>query len=395
MTIVQINAVCTGSTGKICLAISDLLTRQGTENYIFYADGTSDCPAADRYMCRKEIKFQALRSRVLGNYGFNSKAATKRLLAKLDQVQPDIVHLHNVHGHNCHLGLLLTYLKERKIRVFWTFHDCWAFTAYCPHFDNIGCAQWKHGCSKCPQKKAHSWFFDRSKTLYRKKKSLLSGLDLTVITPSDWMADLVRQSFLKELPIHVIPNGIDLKLFRPCPGKFRKTRGLENKRIILGVASGWSNKKGLDSFIALSKKLDDRYVCVLVGTNEQVDQLLPDSMISIHRTHDRQELAEIYSDADVFFNPTVEDTYPTVNMEAIACGTPVVTYRTGGSPEIVGTDAGFVIDHDLDAAMAAIEQAIAKGDALRESCLACAGRFDQNERFRDCVRLYTQEAGQA
>ena len=390
MKVVQLNAVCTGSTGKICMAISQLLTEEGIESHILYADGSATGSAEGPYMTRKEIRLQALRSRVLGNYGFNSKAATKRLIAKLESIGPDIVHLHNIHGHNCNLDLLFSWLKEKKIRVFWTFHDCWAFTGYCTHFVEQGCEKWKTGCKHCSQRKRFSWFFDRSSVLYEKKKELFTGLDLTVITPSTWMAELVGQSFLKDCPILVINNGIDLSIFKSCPGVFRKSRGLEDKRIILGVASGWNDKKGLDSFIALSEMLDDRYVCVLVGTNDQVDQRLPERIISIHRTHDQQELAEIYSDADVFFNPTKEDTYPTVNMEAMACGTPVVTYRTGGSPEIVG-DCGFVTEHDLDAAKAAIEQAIEQAQALRERCLKKAESFDQTDRFREYVRLYTEE----
>ena len=391
MKIVQLNAVCSGSTGKICMAVSKLLTQQGIENHIFYADGNSDFPAAHRYMSHMEIKLQALRSRVLGNYGFNSAAATKRLLKKLDEISPDIVHIHNIHGHNCHLDLLFSRLKEKRIRVFWTFHDCWAFTGYCPHFVAADCRTWKTGCHNCGQHRQYSWLADRSQALYERKKALFTGLDLTIVTPSQWMADLVKQSFLKDCPIKVIHNGIDLSVFHPCPGKFREKHGLEGKRIILGAASIWSDKKGLDTFIELAKRLDDRYACVLVGTDDRVDQRLPKNILSIHRTQNQQELAEIYSDADVFFNPTKEDTYPTVNMEAIACGTPVVTYRTGGSPEIVSEGTGFVTDHDLDAAVTAIEKTIADRDAMSSRCVEASAHFDQNDRFRDYAALYTRE----
>lgn len=391
MKVVQINAVCNGSTGKICVAISDLLTQEGIENYIFHTGGKVDLPAARQYMTHNEIKLQALRSRILGNYGFNSAAATRRLLKQLDAVSPDIVHLHNIHGHNCHLGMLLTYLKEKKIRVVWTFHDCWAFTAYCPHFMTEGCEKWKTGCEKCPQHARYSWFFDRSCVLYRKKKSLFTDLDMTVITPSQWMADLVKQSFLEGCPVKVINNGIDLSIFHPCAGEFRKKYGLDGKRIVLGVASGWSSGKGLSTFIELSERLDERYVCVLVGTDDRVDQLLPAHMVSIHKTQNQQELAEIYSAADVFFNPTQEDTYPTVNMEAIACGTPVVTYRTGGSPEMISEGTGFVVAHDLNAAVCAIEQAIAGGTAMRQRCTKAAARFEQTDRFRDYMHIYVGE----
>lgn len=391
--VVQLNAVCSGSTGKICMSVSELLTQQGIENYIFYADGSTAFPAAQRYMRRSEIKLQALRSRIMGNYGFNSAGATRRLLKKLDAICPDIVHLHNLHGHNCHLGMLFSYLKEKHIRVFWTFHDCWAFTGYCTHFVAEGCEQWKTGCKRCIQKKAYSWFCDRSPALYNKKKTLFTGLDLTVVTPSNWMAELVKESFLKGCPIKVIHNGIDLSVFRPCQSNFRKKHGLEGKRIVLGVASGWGYKKGLDSFIRLSEKLDDRYVCVLVGTDAQVDEQLPKNILSIHRTQNQQELAEIYSAADVFFNPTREDTYPTVNMEAIACGTPVVTYRTGGSSEIVCEGTGFAVAHNIDEAIEAIGQVMDRQPAMRKACLEAARSFDRDDRFRDYAALYTEEGG--
>lgn len=393
MKVVQLNAVCSGSTGKICVAVSHMLSEKGIENHILYADGPSFCETARAYMSRREIKLQALRSRVLGNYGFNSRAATKRLLKQLDAISPDIIHIHNIHGHNAHLGLLFSYLKEKKIRVFWTFHDCWAFTGYCPHYAGEDCETWQAGCHGCLHHRQYSWFFDRSRALYKRKKALFTGLDLTVITPSDWMAAQVKQSFLKDRPIKVIRNGIDLSVFRPRQSDFRRTHGLEDKRIILGVAGGWGYKKGLDSFIELSEKLDDRYVCVLVGTDTQVDRQLPKNILSIHRTHNQQELAEIYSAADVFFNPTREDTYPTVNMEAIACGTPVVTYSVGGSPESLSEGTGLVVERDPDAVIRAIEQLIGAKDTVAASCSAAAAAFDQADRFRDYVALYTEKDG--
>ena len=205
MKLVQINTTCgAGSTGKICVAISEQLTAAGVENYILYTSGYSDYPRGKKYMTAPEVKIQALKSRIFGNYGFQSKAATKRLITELDIIAPDIVHLHNLHSHNVHLGNLFSYLKAKEIKIFWTFHDCWAFTGYCPHFDMIGCDMWKNtGCGMCPQKIHYSWFFDRSKWLFEKKKELFSDLDLTIITPSQWLADQVKQSFLKDKVVKV------------------------------------------------------------------------------------------------------------------------------------------------------------------------------------------------
>lgn len=390
MKVVQINAVCgRGSTGKICADISKLLTEQGVENYIFYASGSSDDPLGRCYMSGPEVKLQALKSRIFGNWGFNSHSATKRLIAMLEEVQPDIVHLHNLHGHNCDLERLFGYFREKKTKLFWTFHDCWAFTGYCPHYDMIGCGQWKTGCKACPQKREYSWFFDRSAYLYNKKKELFTGLDLTIITPSNWLAEQVRQSFLRDYPIHVIHNGIDLEVFRPRESDFREKHGLEDKIILLGVAFGWGKRKGLDVFIELAKRLDERYKIVLVGTDEKVDRLLPENILSIHRTQNQLELAQIYTAADVFVNPTREENYPTVNMEAIACGTPVITFRTGGSPEILDESCGVVVEkNDIDALHCAVQKAAEKHQNSAEACAVRSQTFGKALCFQKYLALY-------
>lgn len=388
--IVQINAVCgSGSTGKICADVSKLLTECGVENYIFYASGSSTYPLSRKYMEHHEVKLEALKSRVFGNWGFNSRAATKRLIAMLEEVQPDIVHLHNLHGHNCNLEMLFSYFKQKKTRLFWTFHDCWAFTGYCVHYDMIGCDQWKTGCWKCPLKHDYSCFFDRSSALYDKKKELFTDLDLTIVTPSHWMKEQVRQSFLKDYPVRIIHNGIDLEVFRARESKFRIQYNIENKHIVLGVAFGWGPRKGLDVFIELAQTLEKDYQLVLVGTDTATDKLLPDNVISIHRTQNQIELAEIYTAADVFVNPTREENYPTVNMEAIACGTPVVTFRTGGSPEMLDKSTGIVVEkNDMDALRKAIEAAC-EGKCIRSfECLQYAEKFDKMDCFQKYISLY-------
>ena len=283
MKLVQINTTCgSGSTGKICVEVSKLLTKNGIENYILYSAGNSEYPLGKCYMSELETKIQAIQSRILGNYGFNSKAATKRMVQLLDEINPDIVHLHNLHGHNCDLQILFQHLKEKKIRIFWTFHDCWAFTGYCPHYDMAGCNKWKTGCGECPLRNHYSWFFDRSKNNYEKKKRLFTDMDLTIITPSYWLAEQVKQSFLHKYDIKVIHNGIDLNIFQPRESNFRKTYHCENKYIVLGVAFDWGVKKGLDVFVELSQHLDDKYQIVLVGTNNKIDSQLPKNIISIH-----------------------------------------------------------------------------------------------------------------
>lgn len=393
MKIVQINATCGyGSTGKIAIAISQLLTQNEIENYVCYTAKKSEYPLGIRYATTFEIKIQALLSRLFGRYGFYSFFITKRLIKHLRKIQPDIVHLHNLHGHNCNLKMLFNYLKKQKIKVFWTFHDCWAFTGYCPHFDMIGCQQWKTECKKCPQRKGFSWFFDCSKILHQEKKAVFEGTDLQIITPSYWLADLVKQSFLKSFPVRVIHNGIDLNVFQNQESDFREKYHLEDKFVLLGVSFGWDKKKGLDVFIELSKRLDERFQIVLVGTNESIDKKLPSNILSIHRTHDQKELAKIYSATDLFINPTREEVLGMVNLEALACGTPVITFQSGGSAEMLNASCGKIVQRDdVDGMLSAILESEKEYTFTKENCRLQALQYDQKSKFLEYVNLYKEQ----
>lgn len=393
MKLVQINTVCgSGSTGKICVGISKVLDVQQIENYILYAAGKTTY--AKGIKCTEPFfKMQALRSRILGNYGFNSHITTKRIIAELERIQPDIVHLHNLHGHNCDLKSLMAYFKQKKTKLVWTFHDCWAFTAYCPHFVMAKCDKWKTGCNNCIQKKTFSWFLDRSSWLYNQKKETLSGLDMTIVTPSQWLADLVKESFLKDYPIKVINNGIDPEIFKYRESAFRERYDVgAGKYILLGVAVQWVPRKGADVFIRLAERLDsEKFQIVLVGTDDELDKLLPPNVISIHRTANQTELAEIYSAADLFVNPTREDTFPTVNMESLACGTPVLTFRTGGSPEIIDETTGTAVDCDDEGAlMDAILRIERERPFSEENCIKRAMAFSEKEKFQEYIDIYNE-----
>lgn len=392
MVVVQINFSCTwGSTGKICDSVSKLLTDNNIENYILYTYGGNPQKRTNyiRYGCLAYEKIQGLKSKFFGNYGFNSFVATRYLIKKLDEINPDVVHVHNIHGHDCNFEKLFCYLKEKNIKVFYTFHDCWAFTGYCPHFAMVKCDNWQRGCGDCVLRKRYSWFFDESAQNWVRKKNALQGVDLTVITPSKWLGSLVKQSFLKDCPVKVINNGIDLNIFHPCESTFLEKFELQDKKIVLGVSLGWSAAKGLDVFVSLAKTLTQEYKIILIGTDDQVDKILPKNILSIHRTQNQRELAEIYSVADVFVNPTREETYPTVNMEAIACGTPVLTFRTGGSPEIIDETCGSVVEcDDIDALEKEIIRVCTEQPYSKEACVKKSRQFDKNERFREYLELY-------
>lgn len=390
MKVVQINATCgIGSTGKICTGISRVMTARNIENYILCSRSNGDplgIPCSDD----RTIKLQALKAKLLGNYGFNSKGATKRMIRQLERIRPDIVHLHNIHGHDCNLEMLFSYFRRKGTKLIWTFHDCWAFTGYCTYFTMAKCDKWQSCCGKCVQKKKYSWFFDRSRELHKKKAKLFRDLDLTIVTPSQWLADLVKQSFLKDYPVKVINNGIDLSIFRPVSGSFREKYGIgPDKKILLGVSLEWGQRKGLDVFAQLANILPEDYQIVLVGTNDQMEEQLPSNILSIHRTQNQQELAEIYSVADIFVNPTREDNYPTVNMEAIASGTPVLTFETGGSPEMLNETCGVVVACDDVGALEREILRICMGKPYSQpDCLKKSREYDQNERNKEYLELY-------
>lgn len=391
MKIVQINAYCgVGSTGKICKSISEMLTDNGIENYILYTQRKNEYPLGIKYGGNAfYTRIQSLKSRLLGNNGFNSVADTRRLIKILDEVQPNIVHLHNLHAQNCNLKILFGYLKRNKIKIIWTFHDCWAFTAYCYYFDMIACEQWKNGCHSCKLGRKHSWFMNKSTKTWNEKKKMIEGLDITVVTPSKWLAEKVSHSFFGRQKILVINNGIDLSLFKPKENDVREKYRIENKYMLLGVADLWDKRKGIDIFIQLSELLNEKFVIVLIGTNEKIDKVLPNNIISIHHTYNQDELVEFYSSADVFVNPTREEVLGLVNIEALACGTPVVTFDSGGSSECIDETCGIVVEKDnIGDLCTAIYELCEKKSELSEACIERAKRFDQCVKYSEYIELY-------
>lgn len=401
MRIVQINGGVFGSTGKIMFGITKLLEAKGDSVICASPITTTNRKKQPAHKYYKIGTFFSRRcdvffSRLTGKQNCFARIATKNLIRKLVCFHPDIVHLHNLHGDYINIPLLFKYIKQNNIKTVWTLHDCWSFTGHCTHFTMVNCDKWKTGCYNCPQYKEYpKSLFDNSKKMYRLKRNWFTGIkDLKIVTPSEWLAGLVKQSFLKDYPVKVINNGIDLNVFKPTESDFRKKYNIsDNKYILLGVAFGWGKRKGLDVFIELQKRLDkDKYQIVLVGTDDNVDKLLPKEIISIHRTQNQTELAEIYTAADLFVNSTREENYPTVNMESIACGTPVITFRTGGSPEILTEKTGLVVDcDDVEGLQHGIEKICEKNLFSTGDCIEQAKNFDMNKRLNKYELLYREK----
>lgn len=400
MKIAEINMVTSGSTGKIMLQIAETARAAGhtvrTYSPILFANGKKNKPEniPDHFWwgSRFEQLIHRCAGSLFGANGMLSWFGTRQLVKRLKKFSPDIIHLHNLHAFCVNLPVLFKYIKKSGVKVVWTLHDCWAFTGHCPYFTISGCEKWKTECKKCPQPKVYpKMYFDTSKTMYRKKKKWFSDIpDLTIVTPSEWLADLAKESFFKDRDVLVINNGIDLSVFKPRDTEFRKKHNIKAKYILLGVAFGWGYRKGLDVFVELSKRLDPAlYQIVLVGTDENTDAQLPSNIISIHRTADQIELAETYSAADLLVNPTREENYPTVNMESISCGTPVLTFNTGGSPEIPDRLTGSVVEcNDVDAMEREIIRITQDDVYSKNACLQRSKDFDSTKCFNRYVDLF-------
>lgn len=398
MRVLQINSVCgIGSTGRIATDIHSILLQQGHESYIAYGrDHPRNCDTAIRIGNKLDNYTHVAKTRILDMHGFGSKKATTEFIKKVNELDPDVIHLHNIHGYYINIEILFDYLKVANKPVIWTLHDCWAFTGHCTYFDIVGCEKWTTGCFDCPQKNTYptSNIKDNSKENYLRKKEIFSGIkNLTIVTPSKWLANIVKKSFLKEYPVQVINNGINLEVFKPIVSEnFRKKHNIENKFIILGVASVWDSRKGLDYFIQLSNKLEQDEVIVIVGLTEKQKEKLPGNLIGITRTNNVEELAEIYSVSDVFVNPTLEDNFPTTNIEALACGTPVITFNTGGSIECIDEKTGFIVEKgDIIELHRKIKEI--KKFNKNAYLLSCEERariyYNKTERFKDYINIYS------
>ena len=398
MKLLQIDTCLgTGSTGRITESIAQLAINNHWDCYIIHGARYVRHPS-----CMIDIQsvskigeyIHYVEGLLFDDHGLASRRATRRVINDIRKISPDIIHLHCIHGYYLNYKILFNYLNSLDIPIVWTFHDCWAFTGHCAHFVTAACEKWKSGCYSCPRKSSYpKAIVDKSKRNYDlKKKLFIANNNLHIVPVSNWLADLTRESFFKAKDIRVIRNGVDLTIFKPLNVVKEKKRFR-----ILGVSGVWTKSKGLEDFILLRDVLSNElFDIVMVGLNREQISSLPEGIIGIEHTDSIEELAILYNSSDVFFNPTYADTFPTVNLEALACGTPVITYKTGGSPEAVSSDTGWVVNQgDLTSVIELIKKMseLSKEEIriLRTNCRKRAmDEFDKTHCFEKYLALYNE-----
>ena len=402
MRVLQINTryYNGGSTGRIMYDLRKVMEADGVESYAAFGFGYKpngdEAKTVYRIESDRELLVSKLWTKVTGHHGFNNKRETKRLLKWIDEVKPDIIHMHNIHNHYVNLRMLLEYIGEKQIPCVLTMHDCWTFTGHCAYFDYSGCDQWMTGCKHCPSLRDYPKTFapiDPSSWNYRHKQLRFPPLNITFVSPSQWLCDLQQQSYLKEKPCIVINNGVDTSVFHPIESDVREQYGIGQRKIILAVAGGLAVRKGREYLLDLPNHLNDDEVLVLVGLGKGQEKLLPPTskVIGIHRTKTADELVGLYSEADVFINPTLEDNFPTTNIEALACGTPVVTFKTGGSWECVDESTGIVANKgDINDLLCKVRIVLDNGKGhYKEACVKKAQTmYNKDIQYRKYIELY-------
>lgn len=396
MKVLLINGVYNkGSTGKIVNDIEQMLKETGNQPFIAYATGNT---SNTRHFIMQSIFYQKisiLQDRILGKHGFYNKSATLKLLKWIDKIQPDVIHLHNLHGYYINIKLLFNYLSKYKGKIVWTLHDCWGFTGHCAHFDDTECRKWEDGCYDCPiiKKYPKSWFFDRSRESWIEKRKLILGLNnMIVVTPSKWLSKVAETSFLNKYQIKVINNGVDLSVFKKKEATFFSRLNNGNKFVILGMANKCLNKLNISNFEKFVEILYRKNLIVLVGSSEkELSNKLKGKVEIVPYINNPNDLASIYSSSDVFINLTREDTFPTVNIEALACGTPVITFDVGGSSEIIDEKTGIVVQKDsTEELLEAIY--IIKGKGKRSFSDECINRahslYNKQNKYKEYLELY-------
>ncbi len=397
MKIIQINStINAGSTGKIAEGIGDRTIQYGGISYIAY--GRSANPSSSHPIKIGNIwdkAYHLINARIFDTTGFHSKTATKRLINQIKSINPDIIHLHNIHGYYLNIAFLFSFLKDWGKPVIWTLHDCWAFTGHCCHYQRANCIKWKTGCHHCPLTRLYpqSILFDNSRSNFKRKKEIFNlPENIRLVTVSKWLESQVEESFLKSKKIQTIYNGVNLSVFKPLDQtSLKEKNGFAGKKIILGVANVWSEGKGLKAFLDLSKLLSIDQVIILIGLSKKQIQGLPKGIVGISRTNNVSQLAEYYNMADVFVNPSIAETFGMVTAEAMACGTPSVVYNSTAMPELIEDGVGFIVPtNDIKGLNNSINKILVLGkEQFISSCRSRAiSLFDMEKQFEQYITLY-------
>ena len=399
MKILQINVTAnSGSTGRIAEGIGKTAMDAGHESWVAYGRFANPSTSrliriASRWNCLEH----GIESRLFDNHGLASRSATRAFLKQVDDIRPDIIHLHNIHGYYLNYKILFNYLKKLNVPVVWTLHDCWPFTGHCTYFTACSCDKWKKGCFSCPQKKSYpaSFFWDRASKNYEEKKLCYNSIsNLTIVSVSHWLDNLVSHSFLKKHNHIVIHNGIDTDLFTPSSNakQIRKKHGIiDDETMLLGVASTWDERKGLCDFIELSNRLPPQKKIILIGLNKKQIYSLPHNIIGVERTESMQEMAEYYSAADIVLNLSKEETFGMTTIEGFACGTPVIGYNNTATPELITCKTGLIVQEKrMDQLINAIDNIASQGKEhfstfCRQQAVTC---YNQNSVFSKYLDLY-------
>lgn len=388
--------VNSGSVGRIAEQIGEVVLENGWESYITFARRNNPSKSNTiRIGSKLDVYRHVLETRILDNHCFSSKSATESLIDKIKKIQPDIIHLHHLHGYYINVEILFKYLQNVNIPIVWTFHDCWSITGHCSNFDFVGCEKWKTMCHTCEQKNEYpkSMVLDRSRENFLNKKRIFNSLSkLYIVSVSHWLDSIVAQSFLSKIPRQVIYNGVDINLFSECNyNNVRQKYCIGNKFLILGVATNWDKRKGFTDFLKLSEMINCDELIVLVGLNSSQIKKLPNNIIGIKRTENPKELAAFYSAADIFINFSVEETFGLTTAEALSCGTPVIVYDTTACPELVNRDTGFIVKkQDISGVLEKIMEVKLKPNRYYSS--ACRKRaislFNKSDRYMEYLELY-------
>ena len=390
--LLQINVTANwGSTGKIAEQIGLCAQKHAWESYIAYSRYSN--PSKNQLIKvgnQLDIYLHYAYSRFMDGEGLGSICSTKKLLKDIDRIQPDVIHLHNIHDHYLNYPVLFRYLVQKNIPVVWTQHDLWATTGHCA-FSTGGCERWKSGCYDC--RDISRYCLDNSKRNFDLKKNLFTSVkNMTIVPVSEWLGTQVQQSYLGKYPIKVIKNGVDINVFKPIKGNIVEKYSLEGKHVILAVSSVWPKFKGLDDFISLSGLLSDDYRIVVVGvTKDQISQLTS-NMIGIERTDSQMELAQLYSAANIVMSLSSFETFGLTIAEGMACGTPAIVYGNAALPELITSETGRVVESgNLQELHDTILYMIDNEFKFRHST-DCRKRaeevFNKNKAWESCISLY-------